>query len=56
MPSWYLEVFLDGTQLTRVPLQRLPFQIGRGSQAGLTLDNSSISRLHAEFFDDSGTL
>ncbi len=47
MAAWWLErIAADGSTLA-VPVQALPFGIGRGEENGLVLVASGVSRLHA---------
>lgn len=54
---WYLEGFVDETRrLNRVPINPLPFRIGRHPSNQLTLGSESVSQEHAEIYQVSGLL
>ncbi len=52
-----LRSLLDGgTRVWRVPLQRLPFRVGRKAGLDLTLPGNSVSTQHAEIYAQDGAL
>jgi len=54
--DWFLESLVEGGKRLRVPIQPLPFLIGRGLGLALTLRSESVSKQHAEIYDDGGKL
>jgi EAL domain-containing protein (putative c-di-GMP-specific phosphodiesterase class I) len=55
--GWYLESLSDGGKhVRRVPITSLPFRIGRRSGLELTIPWDSISKEHAEIYEDDETL
>ncbi len=44
----------DGVGLQRVPLDTVPFLIGRGDEVGLQLDSARVSREHAAIVREAG--
>jgi EAL domain-containing protein (putative c-di-GMP-specific phosphodiesterase class I) len=55
-PSWHLEpITKDGT-VSVVPLHPLPFRIGRRPGLELVLAAESVSKVHAEIYEDAGNL
>jgi len=56
--NWYLDGFTDEDQKRRqqVVLNRFPFQVGRKSGLPLTLDSRTVSKVHAEFLQQSDEL
>lgn len=54
---WCLECFEDdGTSVRRVPIRHLPFRIGRRLGLDLILPSASVSKEHAEIYEDSDAL
>ena len=48
---WFLDGYIDDTRtLRRVPIETLPFLVGRGSDVTLALEGTNVSRRHAELF------
>lgn len=58
MSAWFLEGYIyQPEKMHRVVVDSLPFVIGRGSEVGLTLTNTEVSRLHCTLeVNDSHTL
>lgn len=57
MEQWFIEGYFDGDEvMRRVPVQSLPFRMGRQSGLELTLSANGLSRVHAELFNDGGLL
>lgn len=57
MKIWSIEGYFEHSKsLQRIRLEPLPFAVGRTSEADLILESSGISRNHARFFVDAGTL
>ena len=57
MGNWFLEgYFGDGDVLTRLPLHRFPFRVGRQKKLDFTVKSHDVSRLHAELFEEAGRL
>ena len=57
MGSLFLEGYFENTRsMQRIRLEPLPFTVGRTSHANLMLDSSGISREHARFFNEDGTI
>jgi EAL domain-containing protein (putative c-di-GMP-specific phosphodiesterase class I) len=52
--GWYLETIGDGDRLRRVPLNALPFRVGRRQGLDLVLPAESVSKLHAELYWGAG--
>jgi EAL domain-containing protein (putative c-di-GMP-specific phosphodiesterase class I) len=55
-PSWHLESTADDGGVRVVPLHPLPFRIGRRPGLELVLAPESVSKVHAEIYEDSGHL
>ncbi len=55
-PSWRLESASADGQVRVVPLHPLPFRIGRRPGLELVLAPESISKVHAEIYEDGGLL
>jgi pSer/pThr/pTyr-binding forkhead associated (FHA) protein len=56
-PQWFLETTLDGGKsVERIPIQTLPFRVGRLEDLELTLTTQSISKHHAEITFEEGGL
>ncbi len=54
---WFLESLVDGgKQLRRLPIHPLPFKIGRRPGLGLTLPSESVSKEHAEIYQQGEDL
>lgn len=54
---WYLEGAVDETgQVFRVPVDRLPFRVGRETGLDLSLPSQVVSSSHAELFQGPGQL
>ncbi len=53
---WFLESVLDDKRLRRVPISALPFRIGRRPGLGLTLPADSVSKEHAEIYQQGEAL
>jgi EAL domain-containing protein (putative c-di-GMP-specific phosphodiesterase class I) len=54
---WYLEGAVDETgQVFRVPVEQLPFRVGREAGLPLSLPSQVVSSLHAELFQEGGRL
>lgn len=54
---WFLESLVDGgKQLRRLPIHPLPFKIGRRPGLGLTLPSESVSKEHAEIYQQGENL
>ncbi len=49
-PGWYLETVGEGGRLRRIPLDVLPFRIGRRQGLELVLPASAVSKAHAEIY------
>ena len=49
---WFLEGFLSGGFLSRIPINHFPFQVGRGDGLGFKVPSGSASRVHAEILQD----
>jgi EAL domain-containing protein (putative c-di-GMP-specific phosphodiesterase class I) len=47
-PGWYLEMVIDGGHVRRIPIEKLPFRIGRRRELELVLPDDSVSKSHAE--------
>jgi len=47
MPSYTLELERDSGELTRVPIDSIPFWVGRDPKSDLCLDDPVVSRRHA---------
>lgn len=48
---WFLDGYIDDTRtLRRVPIETLPFLVGRGPDVTLALEGTNVSRRHAEIF------
>jgi EAL domain-containing protein (putative c-di-GMP-specific phosphodiesterase class I) len=47
---WFLETLAEGGQLRRLPIDVLPFRIGRRQGLELVLPASSVSKTHAEIY------
>jgi len=56
LPGWYLESPSDGKHVRRVPISSLPFRIGRRPGLELTLPWDSVSKEHAEIYEDQQSL
>ena len=59
MPKkWVLEGYFGGDEdtLQRIPLSVFPAKVGRDSSLTLAIEQTQVSRLHAEFFDLDGEL
>ena len=55
--GWCLESTFDGGKhLERVPIEALPFRIGRVEGLELTIPSKSVSKHHAEIFVEDGML
>src|SRR5512135_1741140 len=48
--GWYLETVGEGGGLRRIPLEVLPFRIGRRQGLELVLPGSAVSKTHAEIY------
>src|SRR5262245_38558839 len=55
-PAWHLETKGTDGGVNVVPLHPLPFRIGRRPGLELVLAPESISKVHAEIYEDSGRL
>jgi EAL domain-containing protein (putative c-di-GMP-specific phosphodiesterase class I) len=54
---WILESLADGSEdLRRMPIQPLPFRIGRRPGLELVLPSNRVSKIHAEIYEHNGTL
>ncbi|MDJ0834791.1 MAG: EAL domain-containing protein [Gammaproteobacteria bacterium] len=55
--SWYLEGFFSGrTLVSRLAINRFPFQIGRDENVDFSVPSDRVSRIHAEIDDQSGDI
>jgi EAL domain-containing protein (putative c-di-GMP-specific phosphodiesterase class I) len=54
--AWYLEELADGGSIRRIPIQWLPFKVGRKHDLALCLTSNTVSKEHAEIADDGGKL
>ena len=54
--SWYLESFVEGGKCLRLPVYPFPFRIGRRHGLALTLPWESVSKEHAEIYQERGSL
>jgi EAL domain-containing protein (putative c-di-GMP-specific phosphodiesterase class I) len=58
--NWFLEGYfnagLNAGLLSRLPLKKFPFQVGRQPGIGLTINDHSVSRIHAELTLSNGHL
>jgi EAL domain-containing protein (putative c-di-GMP-specific phosphodiesterase class I) len=48
--GWYLETLAEGGRLHRVPIEVLPFRVGRRQGLELVLPSGSVSKTHAEIY------
>jgi EAL domain-containing protein (putative c-di-GMP-specific phosphodiesterase class I) len=56
-PTWILESLAEGSEdLRRMPIQPLPFRIGRRPGLELVLPPNRVSNIHAEIYEQAGTL
>src|SRR5262245_33894668 len=55
-PSWHLEAIATDGVVRVVPLHPLPFRIGRRPGLELVLTQESVSKVHAEIYEDAGRL
>jgi EAL domain-containing protein (putative c-di-GMP-specific phosphodiesterase class I) len=55
-PSWHLEAITNDGSVGVVPLHPLPFRIGRRPGLELVLAAESVSKVHAEIYEDAGNL
>jgi EAL domain-containing protein (putative c-di-GMP-specific phosphodiesterase class I) len=53
---WFLESLVEGSKRLRVPIQPLPFVVGRGLGVALTLRSESVSKHHAEIYREGDRL
>ncbi|ADB19171.1 PAS/PAC sensor hybrid histidine kinase [Pirellula staleyi DSM 6068] len=54
---WYLHSIGEASSIARqVTITPLPFRVGRSSDAQLWIPSSSVSKIHAEFFERDGQL
>jgi EAL domain-containing protein (putative c-di-GMP-specific phosphodiesterase class I) len=53
---WYLEELVEGGQLHRIPIQSLPFRVGRTRGLELVLPAESVSKAHAEIYGRGSSL
>lgn len=53
---WHLESLGDRGEIRRVPVRPLPFRIGRGQGLELMLPSGSVSKAHAEVYENEGCL
>lgn len=56
MSGWFLESLVEGRKRLRVPIDPLPFFIGRRLGLDLTLPSDSVSKEHAEIYENAGRL
>lgn len=54
--EWFLEGYLDGTKLWKVPIREFPFRVGRGPLMNLQLPAAAVSQEHAVFFNQEDRL
>ncbi len=52
--GWFLETASEGGRLSRVPIESLPFRIGRRQGLELVLPADSVSKSHAELYWQDG--
>ena len=53
---WHLESREDGGRLSRLSIHHFPFRVGRRPGLELTLPTDSVSKLHAEIYEDGASL
>lgn len=57
MRYWILEGFLEKNRsMSRISINKFPFQIGRQGGLSLTLPSAKASRIHAEILEEQGVL
>ncbi len=54
--TWFLEAPLGPSRLRRIPIEPLPFRVGRNFGLELVLSSGTISKLHAEIYELDGFL
>ena len=54
--TWFLEAPLGPSRLRRIPIEPLPFRVGRNFGLELVLSSGTISKLHAEIYALDGVL
>ena len=54
--TWFLEAPVGPSRLRRIPIEPLPFRVGRNFGLELVLSSGTISKLHAEIFEVEGAL
>ncbi len=54
--QWFLEGSLGRGRTWRVPIETLPFTIGRHEDASLTISSKEVSRHHARIYEVDGAL